>query len=568
MEPTVDDLLSTARGAYSRGDLHAAAAAWRAILDTQPKHGTARDLLSAVEAEIENSLDDAFAIVADAQQIVAPDVATADAGSEGLALPESEVELAVMADLEAYDTGDVPSFTPSPTPPPAVDDRSAHRSGSWELSREDTNPGAIVPGFGGAPAASPTEAPPTRSTRPQPGVLSDGNDTEEALQADEEALDAFFADFDLEGPEDTPAPAPAPALAPELALTPEPDVVPEPVPELAPTPAPELAPDPVPELAPMPEPELVPTPEPEPELAPTPEPTPTPTPEPEPEPEPVRTVTFDPPSAPMLEITHEDILPPVLQAVPDLLDPQEEARADTPDAELVLEPLEEPLSVEAEPSKDMVIDDMPEGPKPHPESFPDFVVATPSEPDLTPTPPPSANDRTLSGVITRRRTVAPKSVVEGTRSWSRVDLFSGESDAENRGTTLEFTSGPEDAPEGGLAAAVTAFQQGDPVGAYDVVMAVLADEPDNSGAADFRDRIVAESERALLTRIGPVDAVPSLAVSSSGLTGLDLDHRAGFVLAQIDGFVSFEDVVDLSGMDQLSTLRILVRLLDAGVITR
>lgn len=527
MPAILDDLLNAAQGAYARGDLHAAAAAWRRVLDVQPEHGAARDRLSAVEAEIENSLDDAFEILVDAQQTLGEAAGSAETGADmagddggaGLTLPESEVELAEMADLEAYDTGELPTITPlatrAPTPPAVDGEPSAHRSGSWELAREDTNPGAIVPGFGGTPA----EAPPRRSTRPSGGVLAaDGEDAEEVLQADEEALDAFFSDFE----------------------------------------APDFGP---PEMA-----------------APTPQ-------------APTRSVTFDPPSAPLLEATQEDILPPVLQAVPDLpLEPTEvseaESRADTPDAELVLQPLDElggPDAIEADPSSDMVIDAMPEGPRPSPESFPEFVAAVPGReeairsqtPAASPAPsapvspaPLAADRRTLSGVITRKRSVASKSVVEGTRSWSRVDLFSGTADGESRGDTLEFTSGPDDVPTGGLAAAVAAFQQGDPVGAYDVVLAVIAKETDNAGAADFRDRIAAECERALLTRIGPVDAVPSLAVSAAGLTGLDLDHKAGFILAQIEGFVSFEDVVDLSGMDRLATLRILVKLLDASVITR
>ena len=47
-----------------------------------------------------------------------------------------------------------------------------------------------------------------------------------------------------------------------------------------------------------------------------------------------------------------------------------------------------------------------------------------------------------------------------------------------------------------------------------------------------------------------------------------LDHRAGFVLSQVDGFLSFEDICDLSGMSRLQTLRTLALLLDREIITR
>ena len=47
---------------------------------------------------------------------------------------------------------------------------------------------------------------------------------------------------------------------------------------------------------------------------------------------------------------------------------------------------------------------------------------------------------------------------------------------------------------------------------------------------------------------------------------LNLDPRAGFVLAQIDGQVTFEDLYAICGLTHLDTARILSQLLDEGVI--
>ncbi len=47
---------------------------------------------------------------------------------------------------------------------------------------------------------------------------------------------------------------------------------------------------------------------------------------------------------------------------------------------------------------------------------------------------------------------------------------------------------------------------------------------------------------------------------------LNLDHRAGFLLAQVDGTVSYEDLFALSGLPRLETARILAGLVDQGVI--
>jgi hypothetical protein len=577
VSPSIDELLTQAQGAYARGDLHAAAAAWRQVLIVEPAHGPARGLLTQVEAELEASLHDAFEVVTEAQR----DLMTGDAaagGVDGLMLPESEVELSEMADMEAYDTGEVPAVTPEPATP-ARSEVAPQRSGTLGWAREDTNPGGVVPGFGGAPA----EAPPTRSSRPLAGVLAGDDDPDEALRADEAALDALFDDFDdsSEGtftPE--PSPSPPSEAPPELSQ-----------PVLPAKSAPEVeAFDPLAAMENSPDQEAAsgaPV-EPEPfEQEPmAPEPL-----EPEPlEPEPIDPGedtaedvidAFDPFGA--FASTAEDqespaddseaaipsdaeVLGSMLRAVPP---EDDEDQAISPDADHLVEPIGDLPELEADPSDNMIIDAMPEGPKPEHESWPEFTSSPLpiAEPDRS-APTSDAEARSLSGVTTRTRTLPPRSVVENSRSGSRVDLFSGRNDAEASGDTMEFSSEPGDEIGHGLAAAVAAFQQGDAIGAYDVVSSVVVDEPDNSGAADFLERIRAETERALLTRIGPVDAAPSLAVSAAGLTGLSLDHKAGFVLSQIDGFVSFEDIVDLSGMARLATLRILVRLLDASVVTR
>ena len=67
-------------------------------------------------------------------------------------------------------------------------------------------------------------------------------------------------------------------------------------------------------------------------------------------------------------------------------------------------------------------------------------------------------------------------------------------------------------------------------------------------------------------RIGPLSLVPKLLIKSGDLVWLNLDHRAGFLLSQVDGKVSFEEIFSLSGMDRLDTARILAQLLRDQVI--
>jgi hypothetical protein len=69
------------------------------------------------------------------------------------------------------------------------------------------------------------------------------------------------------------------------------------------------------------------------------------------------------------------------------------------------------------------------------------------------------------------------------------------------------------------------------------------------------------------SKLGSMSRIPRLAIKPEEVLWLNLDHRAGFLLAQIDGSVNYEDLFALSGLPRLDTARILATLLAEGVIT-
>jgi hypothetical protein len=74
-------------------------------------------------------------------------------------------------------------------------------------------------------------------------------------------------------------------------------------------------------------------------------------------------------------------------------------------------------------------------------------------------------------------------------------------------------------------------------------------------------------ETAQLKRqIGVLSAMPRVLLPPAAIRALAIDHRAAFVLAQIDGGTSYESLMDLSAMPVFETLRVLVRLIALGVI--
>jgi len=106
---------------------------------------------------------------------------------------------------------------------------------------------------------------------------------------------------------------------------------------------------------------------------------------------------------------------------------------------------------------------------------------------------------------------------------------------------------------------------------------------DFSGALEIAERIqespedleaprYAQSCRDVLTqmysaRLGSLDRNVTVAVPSDQIRWLTLDHRAGFLLSLIDGGITVDQILDISGMPRLDALRIMYQLLDQRVIS-
>ena len=110
------------------------------------------------------------------------------------------------------------------------------------------------------------------------------------------------------------------------------------------------------------------------------------------------------------------------------------------------------------------------------------------------------------------------------------------------------------------------FELADFTGSLELVEKALDLDPENAEAQDYLSRNEGTLIQMYESKIGPLEAQPQIAINPDEVVWLNLDHRAGFVLAQIDGAVSYEDVFALSGMSRLDTCRILVQLIDEKVI--
>ena len=119
-----------------------------------------------------------------------------------------------------------------------------------------------------------------------------------------------------------------------------------------------------------------------------------------------------------------------------------------------------------------------------------------------------------------------------------------------------------------LHAAEEFLELDDPEAAMDLIVKAEKIAPDHPALGMLRERAEEALQVLYESRIGPLEAVPRVSISPNQIVALHLDHRAGFVLSQIDGALSFEDLFSLSAMSRLDTSRILSQLLELNVISR
>ena len=128
-------------------------------------------------------------------------------------------------------------------------------------------------------------------------------------------------------------------------------------------------------------------------------------------------------------------------------------------------------------------------------------------------------------------------------------------------------SQPLDAmPAALLAQGRRRYQLHDFAGALKALESIPNDAPEVEEARN----LIASSRQQMLqmyeSKIGDFERIPRVLISNEEVIWLNLDHRAGFILSQIDGSVSYEDIISLSGMPRLDTVRILSELLGDRVI--
>jgi tetratricopeptide (TPR) repeat protein len=329
-------------------------------------------------------------------------------------------------------------------------------------------------------------------------------------------------------PRFTPVPFPA-ARATPLPFLPE-----APTATLAPVATPTPAPAPTP--TPAPAPTLTPPPTPTPAPAPTPAPTPTPTPL-EVEAQPLPELSFDIP----IEITGEHAIgqPPEAPVEPSPM-PWPSPSGEPPAAPEPTPP--EPTPPEPTPLE--LAADATAGSQPHHEPASDYA---PSPWDDGPASAPS--------------------IVLGSEGGLDLDAVAEKSDVRLLVPKAGRPSTPQEDVAVWMVAAKDLLALGDFSGSLEMIEKILKVDPEHAEARDYLTANESTLVAMYESKLGPLTRIPRLAIKPEEIMWLNLDHRAGFLLSQIDGAVDYETLFALSGLPRLDTARILAGLLADDVIT-
>ena len=110
------------------------------------------------------------------------------------------------------------------------------------------------------------------------------------------------------------------------------------------------------------------------------------------------------------------------------------------------------------------------------------------------------------------------------------------------------------------------FEVGDYSGALEFAARILEEDPDNTSARLMAEECTTTLTQMLSARLGSLTQRPTVGLPLDQIRWLSLDHRAGFLLSLMDGQLSIDDVLDVSGMPRLDAMRLLADLADQRVI--
>jgi tetratricopeptide (TPR) repeat protein len=125
---------------------------------------------------------------------------------------------------------------------------------------------------------------------------------------------------------------------------------------------------------------------------------------------------------------------------------------------------------------------------------------------------------------------------------------------------------PEDDPDNRIAAALEAYKSGKIEEAWCYLQEVAREMPDRLDVQGYLGLVRTQRAKRFAREIGDKARALRLTRSMGELKALNLRPDEGFLLSQIDGSVTIEELISLSSTDRVRTLETLARFLREGLV--
>ncbi len=125
---------------------------------------------------------------------------------------------------------------------------------------------------------------------------------------------------------------------------------------------------------------------------------------------------------------------------------------------------------------------------------------------------------------------------------------------------------PENDPDARIASALEAFKAGEFDQAWSQLQEVAREMPERLDVEGYLGLVRAERAKKFAREIGDKGRTLQLTCKMEDLKVLNLQPDEGFLLSQIDGRVTIEELISLSSTDRVRTLETLARFLREGLV--
>ncbi len=136
-----------------------------------------------------------------------------------------------------------------------------------------------------------------------------------------------------------------------------------------------------------------------------------------------------------------------------------------------------------------------------------------------------------------------------------------------REVAVPTPSGPAASPaDAAVATALEAFRTGKPLEAWRELKAVADKHPDRLDVRGYIELVRKQLMQQWANEISDRGRVLRLAKNTNDLLKLRLRPEEGFLLSQVDGRVTVDELISLSGSDRFNALEMIARFLREGIL--